>query len=117
MKTSDLFVEGFAEEVQLVPRSTLALVDRDEMEGPEAEALEMGSCIPITLRYSRWLGGDETRGQVTTWRVRLYGVGLIAVIVMPERRVVRYKEQWWQKVLTDEYLIARLVLRVPAVSK
>ena len=37
MKTSDLFVEGFAEEVQLVPRSTLALVDRDEMEGPEAD--------------------------------------------------------------------------------
>lgn len=110
MQRTDLFVDVFQEATRLGAQPL------DEIEaGQETEAIEMGTAVPVTLRYSRWLGGDETRDQTTTWRVRMDGMGLIAVIVMPARTVVRYKEQWLQRVLTDEYLIARLVLRVPAL--
>ena len=83
--------------------------------GDEDRHFEIGALIALT--YSRWLGGDESRGQLTTWRVRMDGIGLIAVIELPAEKVTRYKDEWIARVLPDNYLLSRLLLRMPPVRK
>lgn len=81
--------------------------------GEESDERVVRTVVGLELTYARWMGGDEARGQDVLWRVRLAGVGLIAVIKMPRREVARFKDPIWSELLTDEYLVARLVMSAP----